>query len=616
MSTATHIPARSHGGAPCAAEPVRSVVLAALVIVAAALLALAPAARAEPAGAPGTSNALGFVDLGPAHACAVERGRDVRCWGRGASGALGSGTLGDRLAGAGSAASTVALGAATQVATGDLHTCVILVGGGVRCWGQGASGQLGSRDRDNRLDGYADPRTGTDAASTVPLGEAATQLSAGGGFTCAVVTSGAVRCWGDGLFGRTGARGTDNRLDGLADGPNDEATTVPLPGPASAVSAGDQHACALLTSGAVHCWGLGANGRLGSGRQDDRLDGVVDAESGTDDVSTVPLGGPATAITAGGGHTCALLTTGDVRCWGLGTSGQLGQGRDNESVLDSASEQPTTVPLKPIGTAANRVATTPNLKAIAISAGDFHTCAIVEGGDVRCWGQGTSGQLGQGAADGRLDTSPTQPADAASRVGGGVDGRGSGLGAPAVAITSGASSTCAALATGAVRCWGAGDGGRLGSGAEDARLDGIVDAATRTDDASVVPIGPLPSSAADGLPAPATPPAAPGTSSRPQSAAPAAPELAFTLRLKGRALTVKALLAPAKSGTCPRRVGVSIKRGRSKLAKGTLRVQRKGANCRAAGKVRLRQAPKRRVRLTVHLSGTGVVARDLTVTAK
>lgn len=601
------MPARSLAGAPRAGT-----LLLALCAAVAALLLLAARAPAESAGAPGTGNQLGFVDLGPAHACAIERGRTVRCWGRGSSGALGSGGLDDRLAGGGSSASTVNVGVATQLATGDLHACVLLTSGAVRCWGQGASGQLGSRDRDNRLDGYADPRTGTDDASTVPLDGAATQISAGGGFTCAVMSGGAVRCWGDGLFGRTGARGTDSRLDGLADGPSDEATIVPLPAAASAVSAGDQHACALLVDGSVHCWGYGANGRLGTGFADDRLDGAVDPSSGTDEASTVPLGAAATAISAGGGHTCALMATGDVRCWGLGTSGQLGQGRNYESVLDSPGEQATTVPLKPIGTAANKVATTPNLKAIAISAGDFHTCAILDGGDVRCWGQGTSGQLGHGATDGRLDNSATQPTDAAARVGGGTDGKGPGLGAPAVAVTAGASSTCATLSTGAVRCWGAGDAGRLGSSATDTRLDGAVDPATGTDDASVVPIGALPSSATDGLPAPAPTPA-PTT---PQTATPAAPELAFTLRLKGRTLSITALLAPAKAGRCPKTVGASVKAGKRKVGKATLKVKRKGTECRATGTMRLKQTPKRRTKLAIHLSGKGVTARDLTTTAK
>ncbi|MEH3053948.1 MAG: hypothetical protein PGN13_08070 [Patulibacter minatonensis] len=610
---------------PLSSTPRRSV-LAALAAAALVLVGTPASALADQAGAPaGDGNQLGFLDLGTASSCAVQRDRAVRCWGRGSSGALGTSDSASRLGTPGSAASTVPVGLATQVATGDLHACAIVVGGSVRCWGQGAGGQLGGRDRDNRLDGYVDPRTGTDEATTVPLGAPALQLSLGGSYACAVIAGGVVRCWGDGLFGRVGARGTDHRLDGLPDGPSDEASVVPLGGAALSVSAGDQHACALLVDGSVRCWGAGANGRLGSGATDDRLDGLVDATSRTDEPSTVPLGGPATAVSAGGGHTCALMATGDVRCWGLGTSGQLGTGTNNASLLDAAGEQASTVPIKPIGTTAANAAKTPNLKAVAISAGDSHTCAIVEGGDVRCWGAGDQGQLGQGATDGRLDSSQTAVADAATRVGGGPDGKGPGLGSPAVAITAGSSTTCAALDSGAVRCWGNGDSGRVGSGATDARLDGVVDPATGTDDASLVPIAAPPANAADGLPAPAPqsdPAALPvptpaGTAGPgPSAPQPTPAPLAATATLKGRRLSVRLLLQPSKAGRCPKKVGVSVKVRGKKVGRSTLKVSRKGAFCRAAGRLRTKRSVKRRTTAVVHVSGAGVTARDLTVVAR
>jgi alpha-tubulin suppressor-like RCC1 family protein len=574
------------------------------------LAALAPAAAAEPSGG-GSGGA--FLDVGPAHACAVQQDRIVRCWGRGASGALGSRAIDDRLAAPGSAASSVNLGAATQIAAGDLSTCAIVVGGAVRCWGQGASGQLGSRERDNRLDGYADPRTGTDEASIVPLGATAQQVSVGSGFACAIVDGGAVRCWGGGLAGRTGGGDTAQRLDGLADGASDEPSTVPLGGAAIAVAASELHACALLTGGAVRCWGSGGSGRLGSGATDDRLDGTVGGATQTDEASTVALGGAAVAIAAGSMHTCALMTTGDVRCWGLGTSGQIGNGNNYEARLDGAGEIPTTVPIKPVGTTAAQAAKTANLKAIAITAGDAHTCAIVESGDVRCWGLGTSGQLGQGATDSRLDGSLTTPADAATRVGGGPDGRGPGLGAAAIAISAAGATTCATLSTQAVRCWGAGDGGRLGSSATDRRLDGVIDSVTGTDDASIVPIGGLPATPSDGIP-PATPTPTPVAAPQPGLMSPGSPApLAATLSLTTRLLRVRILLAPTTAGRCPKRVGISVKLGKRKIAKRTLAAKRKGADCRIAGTVALRRAVKRGAKVSVHVSAAGVTARDFTV---
>ena len=592
-------------------------------------LALAPtSALADGASSPAGASAVGaYLDLGAAHGCALQKDRVVRCWGKGSSGRLGGGHLDDRLSAAGSGEATeLSLGQATAITAGDAHTCVLLNTGTVRCWGQGGGGQLGSGTRDNRGDGAADPLSGTDDPSTVPLGGAATAITAGGEFTCALMSDGAVRCWGDGRYGAVGARGTDGRLDGLADGPTDDASTVPLGTPATAISAGTQHVCALLVGGAVRCWGAGGGGRLGSGKTDDRLDGVVDPSSGTDEASTVPLAEPATAISAGGAHTCALLSSGAVSCWGNNGFGQLGAGR-TDARLDgvvsgsgaSATDAATIVPIKPVGTAQNKLASTPSLKASAIAAGDLHTCAVVEGGDVRCWGQGSLGQLGQGAVDHRLDNSVTTTADVAARVAGGTAGTGGGLGAPAVGVTAGYASTCAELATGTVRCWGDGSDGRLGSRATDPRLDGTVSPASGTDDASLVPISALPSVFGDLLAEPSAPPApggpaapAPGLSTTTPAAT--TPELSFKVSIKKKKASIAALLSPTKSGTCPKTVGVTVKAGKTKLGTAKLKVTKKSPNCRVSGTVKLKRAAKKGTAVTVSVSGKGVTARTLTPT--
>ena len=470
-----------------------------LILLTFAALAIfgAPAAKADSGGSP-ASGAL--IDLGSAHGCAVQADGAARCWGKGTSGRLGSGATTSLLATEGTTASAVlSAGGARAITSGDAHTCALTPAATVRCWGQGGSGQLGSGARDNRLDGVVTPAGGTDDPSAVPLGSAVSSVSAGGDFTCAVVEAGTVRCWGDGAFGALGSRGVDNRLDGLADGPSDDASAVPLGGPATAVSAGPQHACALMASGAVRCWGNGANGRLGTGATDDRLDGLP-GPAGTDEASVVPLAAPATAITAGGAHTCALLSTAVVSCWGAGFHGQLGGGRNDDRLEGVASgtapnltDAATVVTLKSPEVAQKDFAKAPQLAVVAIAAGDAHTCAITVGGDVRCWGRGDLGQLGHSAIDARLDNNATQLTDAATRAAYGPLGlSGLGLGAPAVAITAAYDSTCAALSTGALRCWGSGLDGRLGSGRTDARLDGLVDPGSATDDASTVPIGRVP----------------------------------------------------------------------------------------------------------------------------
>lgn len=600
--------------------------LAALVsaLALAASLVGAAGARADAAGSPAGASAVGaYLDLGGAHGCALQRDRVVRCWGKGSAGRLGGGTA-DRLnAPTAPEASAVALGDVSAVTAGDAHTCALIAGGAVRCWGQGSAGQLGTGNRDNRGDGTADPLSGTDDVSTVPLDGPATAVSAGGEFTCALLSAGTVRCWGDGRSGALGSGATDTRLDGLPDGPTDAPSTVPLAGPATAVSAGPLHVCALLVGGTVSCWGSGSDGRLGTGATDDRLDGI--ATGGTDAASIVPLTERATAISAGGAHTCALLESGAVSCWGNGANGQLGSGRTDARLDGTASGNPSTdaatiVPIKPIGTPQNRLTTTPSLRAIAIATGDLHSCAIVDGGDVRCWGNGAVGQLGQGATDHRLDSSVTNLGDVATRVGGGTNptvlAPGPGLGAPAVGLTASYGTTCAELATGAVRCWGDGTDGRLGSRATDRRLDGVADPETG-DDASIVPIGPLPSVFGDLLTEQTPPPGGgaptvPGLSTpTPGPPSAAATPLSFKFTIKGRKATVAALLVPTKTGTCPKTVTATIKQGKTTLGTAKLKTTKKGPHCRAAGAVKLRKAAKKGAAPKLSLKAKGVRTRSL-----
>lgn len=589
--------------------------LLAVLLAAVAASVLPAAALAEPAGAPGGGTG-DYLDLGADHACALQSDRVVRCFGRGGSGRLGHGAMSNLLELPGQQASSVAVRGARQVVAGDAHSCLLTEAGVVRCWGQGATGQLGGRTRDNRGDGHADPLTGTDELTTVPLGGPAVQLSAGGSFTCAIVVSGAVRCWGEGLGGRLGSGAEDSRLDGLDEGAGDEASTVPLAGAATAISAGDQHACALVPGGAVQCWGVGGSGRLGQLGTDSRLDGAANG-SGTDGAATVPLGAAATAIAAGGEHSCALLADGRVRCWGENSSGQLGSGGTDDKLdqTGTGGDVASTVPLRAAG-AANNAAPVP---AVAITAGDNHTCAVMQqpAGELRCWGGGAFGQLGTGQTTNRLSSSSTNLANAASRV---------ALGAAVIGVSAGGATTCAQLAGGAVRCFGDGAFGAHGGGAADPRLDGVIDPATGTDEPTLVTLGPLPASREalaplppelPGQPVPVPAPAvgggpAPAAGSSAHSAPPAA-ALRWTVKLKGKRATVAALLLPAKGGRCPKRVTAELRLGKRRLAKATLRTKPTGAHCRAAGTLRLRSTVPKRKTATLKLSAKGVQRRTLAV---
>ena len=133
-----------------------------------------------------------------------------------------------------------------------------------------------------------------------------------------------------------------------------------------AVSAGFEHTCALLSSGDVECWGANRFGQLGDGSSNDR----------EAPVRVQGLHGAAVAISAGGRHTCAVLARGEVECWGADYSGQVGDGRVQERAG----------PVRVRGVS----------RAVGVSAGRAYTCAVERGGAVKCWGANAYGQLGNG----------------------------------------------------------------------------------------------------------------------------------------------------------------------------------------------------------------------------
>jgi alpha-tubulin suppressor-like RCC1 family protein len=187
-----------------------------------------------------------------------------------------------------------------------------------------------------------------------------------------------VRCWGASEFGQLGYGNTDTIGD---DETPASAGDVPLGAPALHIGAGIYHTCAVLTTRAVRCWGRNDSGQLGYGNTDTIGDDETPASEGD-----VDLGGPlASALSAGFTHTCTLLRDGHVRCWGSGFWGRLGYGNTN-SIGDD--ETPASVGDVFLGGT-----------AIQIAAGDAHNCALLAGGNVRCWGANDAGQLGYGNTD-------------------------------------------------------------------------------------------------------------------------------------------------------------------------------------------------------------------------
>jgi alpha-tubulin suppressor-like RCC1 family protein len=228
--------------------------------------------------------------------------------------------------------------------------------------------------------------------------------------SCALLNTGAVKCWGQNAYGQLG----DATL-------TQSATPVDVSGLSygvTAIESGFYHVCALLNSGAVKCWGLNSDGRLG--------DGTITSRSTPVDVTGLSSG--VTAISAGYYQTCALLNTGAVKCWGGNSNGQLGNGTTTQS----------TTPVDVTGLSSG---------VVAISSGGMHNCALLNTGAVKCWGSNTNGQLGNGTT-----TQSTTPVD--------VTGLSSGVSS----ISVGYQHNCALTNTGALKCWGYNLYGQIGDG--------------------------------------------------------------------------------------------------------------------------------------------------------
>jgi alpha-tubulin suppressor-like RCC1 family protein len=257
--------------------------------------------------------------------------------------------------------------------------------------------------------------------------------------SCSIVPTGKLYCWGSNVFGQLGYGNTSTV--GEVDTPAEVGPVNLGPGrTAVAVATGNRSTCVILDTGAVKCWGLNANGELGYGNTSNLGDNETPAQ-----IPNLNLGAgrTATAITGGGDHFCAILDTGGVKCWGVGGSGNLGYGNTN-TIGDN--ETPAAVGTVDIG--AGRT-------AVAISGGTLHTCAILDNGAARCWGHNTSGELGISGVGPYLGDDETP---------GSVPPIDLGAGRTATAISAGESSSCAILDNGSLRCWGANESGKLGTG--------------------------------------------------------------------------------------------------------------------------------------------------------
>ncbi len=363
--------------------------------------------------------------------CVTEDGR-VRCWGAGQYGVLGYGNttnIGDNETPA--SAGDVSVGAAVDVlAPGYYHTCALTSAGNVRCWGRNDLGQLGLGNTTNIGDNELPSSVGN-----VVLGGTATQISSGIYHTCALLTTGAVHCWGGNMSGQLGY-GHTNAIGDNETPASAGAVPIAVSDRAVEIAAGEFHTCARLDSGAVKCWGYNAYGTLGYGHTST----IGDNETPLT-VGNVNVGGTVTALAAGEGHTCALLSGGQVRCWGYAAYGQLGYA-NTTNIGDN--ETPASVGTVNFG----------SVTALTISAGGNRTCVLDSDYNVRCWGEGLGGGLGYGNQNSIGDNEHPVTAGTVS------------IGGLAVSISVGYDHTCSVVSASGyqVRCWGRNAGGKLGYG--------------------------------------------------------------------------------------------------------------------------------------------------------
>ena len=329
------------------------------------------------------------IATGASHSCARFTDGSVQCWGRNIFGELGDGTSTGRP----SPASVPGLSGVVDVTASSSGTCAVFADGFVRCWGN-YNGPLLTLNPSALIQGLSD----------------VVELRGGNSHYCARLSGGSVRCWGSNGRGQLGHGSSSS-------------DSVPVPVTVSnltgvtKLAVGNEHNCAVVTSGSVRCWGRNTAGQLGDGTTTNR----------TAPESAVPGVSGVIDIAAGANHTCAVLADHTVSCWGENSQGQLGDGTTTRKL------SPTLVP---------------GLSDVAaIVAGGQHTCALLADGTVHCWGYNNNGQLGDGTTTRKLTPIEVALEDVVE-----------------LASQGNVNRTCARLADHSVRCWGNNGSGALGDG--------------------------------------------------------------------------------------------------------------------------------------------------------
>lgn len=401
----------------------------------------------------GSSSAVsaGVIDAGDAHTCAVTEGGAAFCWGLNEAGQLGVGTSdgpeictnfgSDEYECSKTPLQVTNLtSGVTDISAGDSHSCAVQ-NGNVLCWGSDKFGQLGADSPATCEDVFGDIPCSTVPQPVSGLSDVK-QVEAGSNHTCALTNGGAVYCWGSGLWGSLGNGSEDS-----------EETPNPVTGLGSGV---EQIAllatggCALMDGGTVKCWGNNNEAQLGIGNDTGPEDCSSSRKCAKTPVDVPGLSG-VMEIAGGDAHACVLFEAGTVSCWGYSGNGQVGNG-DTNGPDDCLPGLGTACAMSPTPVAGVTGATD-------IDSSGSHTCVVVSGGDVMCWGRNSSGQLGTGDNDGPEDCdNGTCSPDAVEAQ---------GLDFPVDAVSAGGGQTCVLTIHGGVECFGRAFEGQTGNDSAD-----------------------------------------------------------------------------------------------------------------------------------------------------
>lgn len=303
-----------------------------------------------------TTTTVQSVALGDRHSCALLTDRSVACWGDDHWGSLGNGVA--------TSAEHRPVGVlpldsdAIDVVAGRGHNCALLVSGEIQCWGKNHDHQISQ----GLPDIVAKPTT----VLGLP-GSSVMAIAAGSSHTCAVFVDGAVACWGANHHGQLG-QGT------LTPWSTPQVISYPTTSPAISVSSGYKFSCSLHADNSIWCWGNNHYGNLGNGQSALTTSSVKSPVP----VQVQPTNGAPTSISAFYLHICAQLDNGGIDCWGYDSLGQLGDGGGNNH-----RSTPTSIAINQ------------GMQVLSVAGGADHTCAVLTDGTVQCWGDNAQSQRGE-----------------------------------------------------------------------------------------------------------------------------------------------------------------------------------------------------------------------------